>query len=119
MYIKASKILSLSLLLLLIFSCKSYYNAISLKEALNKNHAGLLKVTFNNGDEFIYENIVSENNVIYGITTKNGLEQKTELIQSDVKKVEVHNKKSSTGSNVLGIGVGIGAVVLGILMFSS
>jgi len=117
MFSEASKFFSILFLFFLLVGCKAYHSAIPLNEAINKDHAGLLKVTLNNGDEYIYENIINENGITYGVAIKNGLEQKTELKQSDVKKVEIKNKKSSTGLNILGVGVGVSAIVLGILMF--
>ena len=120
MFSEASKFFSiLFLLFFIVIGCKTYHGAIPLSEAVNTSQEGLFKVTSINGDEFIYEKIVSENDTVYGIITKNGLEQKTELKHTEVKKVEVHNRKSSTGSNILGVGVGVGVVVLGVLMFSS
>ena len=75
------------------------------------------KVTLNNGDEFIYQNILIENDAFFGITKNKNEIIETPLDKSDILSIQKQNTKASTFSNVLGFGVGIGSILLGIFMF--
>ena len=101
----------------LIISCKVFHEPISLNEAANNSEKGYYKVTLNNGDEYIYQSILIENDAYFGITKNNNKITETPLIKSDIQSIQKQNTKASNLSNVLGVGVGIGSILLGVFMF--
>lgn len=101
----------------LMVSCKVFQDPISLNEAANNTEKGYYKVTLNNGDEYIYQSISIEDDVYVGINKTNKEIIETPLIKSDIQSIQKQNTKASGFSNVLGVGVGIGCIVLGIYMF--
>ena len=104
----------------LLQSCKVYQDPISLNEAANNTNEGYYKVTMNNGDEYIYEKIELNNDNNYiGFTLVDKKPTETILNTFDIKSIQKQNKKSSGFSNVLGIGVGVGSIILGVLMFGN
>lgn len=101
----------------LLQSCKVFQDPISLSEAANNTSNSVIKVTMLNGDEYIYDKIeVNNEQNFIGINKRPNEILETPLLNSQIKSIQVQNKKSSTLSNVLGFTIGIGAVVLGILM---
>ena len=110
----------LTIILVLIQSCKVYQNPISLNEAVNNTAKGYYEVTMNNGDEFIYERIElnSDNNFI-GFLVKDKMPVETVLKSEEIKTIQKQNKNSSSFSNALGIGIGAGSIALAILMSGS
>lgn len=97
-------------------SCKVFQDPISLNDAANSNLNSVIKVTMLNGDEYIYDKIELNNNNYIGINKRPNEIVETPLINSEIQSVQIQNKKSSVLSNILGLGVGIGSVVLAILM---
>jgi len=110
------KLLNLCLIFILFQGCKIYQDPISIEQALNNKETVDIKITMLNGDKFIYENIEFIEGNYYGIHSKDGEKGKTHLDKDNIKSVQYRNKKSSKGSNTLGIGIGILSVVFGILM---
>ncbi len=98
----------------LIVSCKVFHDPISLNEAVDNTEKGYYKVTLNNGDEYIYHSILKENDAYFGITKNKNEIIETPLDKSDILSIEKQNTKASNFSNILGIGVGIGSILLGI-----
>jgi len=98
----------------LMLSCNVFQDPISLNEAANNTKKGYFKVTLNNGDEYIYESILIENDAYYGINKNKDKITETLLVKSDIQSIQKQNTKASSFSNVLGIGVGIGSIILGI-----
>jgi hypothetical protein len=98
----------------LLISCKVFHEPISLNEAANNTEKGYYKVTLNNGDEYIYQSILIENDAYFGITKNNNKIIETPLIKSDIQSIQKQNTKASNFSNILGIGVGIGSILLGV-----
>lgn len=73
-----------------------------------------------NGDEFIYEKIeINNENSFIGFLMKDNKPTETLLVKENIKSVQKQSKKASDFSNVLGVGVGVGTIVLGVLMFGS
>ena len=101
----------------LIISCKIFHDPISLNEAADNIEKGYYKVTLNNGDEFIYQSILVENDAYFGINKTNNQITETLLVKSDIQSIQKQNTKASNFSNVLGVAVGIGSILLGIFMF--
>ncbi|SNR72603.1 hypothetical protein [Lutibacter flavus] len=100
----------------MLYSCKVYQDPISLNEAANNTSSNVFKVTMLNGDEYIYDNIEVNNNNYFGINKKPNEIVETPLIKNEIKSIQEKNRKSSSLSNLIGVGVGIGSVVLAILM---
>lgn len=111
------KFLGLFLVLLLLQSCSAYKKSTNLEEASQVEQKGYVKVTMQNGDEFIYESIEFANGNYYGVKTVDGEIIKTVLLKENVMKVERQNKKSSGFFSLTGIVIGAASIVLGILMF--
>ena len=97
-------------------ACKLYQDPISIDEAVKTEEKGILKVTMMNGDEYIYEAIENVDNKYYGIYLVDDQKVKEQLNMELVKDVQKQNKKSSKGNNLLGLGVGILAVITGVMM---
>ena len=115
-----NNIITLCICLFLLQSCKVYQDPISLNEAANNTNEGYYKVTMNNGDEYIYEKIELNNDNNYvGFILVDKKPTETILNTFDIKSIQKQNKKSSGFSNVLGIGVGVGSIILGVLMFGN
>ena len=116
-------VLNYIILLIVVFffqSCKVYQDPISLNDAANSSSNGIIKVTMLNGDEYIYDKIeVNNNHNFIGINKRPNEILETPLINSEIKSIQLQNKKSSVLSNILGVGVGVGSVVLGVLMFGN
>ena len=111
------KFLGLFLVLMLLQSCHVYKKSTNLEEASQVDQNGFVKVTLDNGDEYIYESIELKDDTYYGVKTVDGEKTKTVLLKEDVLKVERQNKKSSGFFSVTGIVIGAASIVLGILMF--
>lgn len=111
------KILALFLVIILPQSCSTYKKSTNLDEASKADQNGFVKVTTQNGDEFIFEAIEFKDDTYYGVKTVNGEKTKTVLLKEDVLKVERQNKKSSGFFSGTGIVIGAASIVLGILMF--
>ena len=115
-----NRIITLLVCICLLQSCKVYQNPISLNEAANNTSKGYYKVTMHNGDEFIYERIeLNRDNNYIGFLVKDKKPVETVLKSEEIKAIQKQNKNSSGFSNALGIGIGVGSVALGILMFGS
>jgi len=110
------KLLQICLFFMLFQACKLYQDPISIDEAVKTEEKGILKVTMMNGDEYIYEAIENVDNKYYGIYLVDDQKVKEQLNMELVKDVQKQNKKSSKGNNLLGLGVGILAVITGVMM---
>lgn len=108
------KIFVLLLSFSLIVSCKVFQDPISLNEAANNTQKGYYKVTLNNGDEYIYQSILLENDTYLGINKNKNEIIETPLNKNDILSIQKQNTKASNFSNVLGVVVGIGSILLGI-----
>lgn len=108
------KFIFVMLCISLIVSCKVFHDPISLNEAADNTEKGYYKVTLNNGDEYIYHSIIIENDAYFGITKNKNEIIETPLNKSDILSIQKQNTKASNFSNILGIGVGIGSILLGI-----
>lgn len=111
------KILGLLLVLMMLQSCGAYKKSTNLEEAAQADQNGYLKVTMQNGDEFIYESIEFSDGNYYGIKTVDGEKIKTVLLKEAVLKVERQNKQSSGFFGFTGIVIGAASIVLAVLMF--
>ena len=110
------KILSIFLLLILSQSCKIYNNPVSFEQAVNNEEDKIVKITMNDGNEFVYESLEMNDGLYYGIQN-NGVEKvKTPLDKNEIQSVQLRKKNSSKGTNALGIGVGILSIIVGALM---
>jgi hypothetical protein len=76
-----------------------------------------VKVTMINGDEYVYESIEMADNKYYGVYLVDDQKMKEPLNIQYIKDVQKQNRKSSKGNNMLGLGVGILAAVVGVMMF--
>jgi hypothetical protein len=99
-----------------IVSCKVFQDPISLNEAANNTQKGYYKVTLNNGDEYIYQSILIEIDAYLGINKNKNEIIETPLNKNDILSIQKQNTKASGFSNVLGVVVGIGSILLGISM---
>lgn len=110
------KILSIFLLLILSQSCKIYNNPVSIEQAVTNDEDKIVKITMNDGNEFVYESLEINDGLYYGIQN-NGLEKvKTLLNKDEIQSVQLRKKNSSKGTNALGIGVGVLSIISGLLM---
>lgn len=116
-YLKVLKRVFLFLSLLILLNCKSFNSPISLAEAASIETENYFKVKLNNGDVFTFEKIEFDDENYVGINIKNGVITKTPLIKENIKTIQEFNKKSPKKTNILGVGIGIGSLLLGVLMF--
>ena len=110
------RFLKLCLLFILFQSCKTYQDPVSFKQAVDNKEVTLIKIKMINGDEFLYEDLEIIEGLYYGIRTRDGEKVKIELDKDSIKEVQLRNKNSSKGSNVLGISIGVLALISGLLM---
>lgn len=110
------KYLILYIFLIPFQGCKIYNDPISFEQAVNNKEGEIVKITMDNGNEFIYEDIEIINGLYYGIQVNNGEKVKIALDKNEIKDIQIRNKNSSKGSNILGIGIGGLALISGLLM---
>jgi hypothetical protein len=108
--------LKLLLLFVLFQSCKLYKDPISVDQAVEITDKTYFKVTLMNGDEFIYDSIDLNEGNYYGIYTKDEQTSSDLLKKENIKSVEQYNKKTSKKNGVVGVGIGVLAVVFGAMM---
>ena len=82
-------------------------------EAANEDSKGAIKITTQNGEKFLYENIEIIEGQYYGVFVENDEKIKIPLKEEEIKSVQVKNQKASFFSKFLGITVVVGALVLG------
>jgi len=109
-------LITLLFLTFFIQSCKVYKSPTTLNQAALSEEEGYVKVTMLNGDEYIYETIIIQNNQYYGISTVDGKKVETALLNEQVQDVQRVNKKSSNFFGFFGILVGVGSIILGVTM---
>ena len=115
--INYNKYLAISFILFSFISCKLYESPTSLNEASFSDEKGVLKVTLKDGEELMYDRIISDNNRYYGIKREKGREVRDELDVLNVENVQRINKRSSSFVNVLGVAVGLGSLYFLYAMF--
>lgn len=113
---KLQWVLKLFLFVLLVQSCKSYQKSSMMAEASNNDSKGVIKVTMQNGDKFLYENIEIIEDEYYGVFVQNDEKIKIPLKEEEIKSIQVKSEKASFFSKFLGITAAIGAMVLGVTM---
>ena len=111
------KYLVLYIFLILFQGCKIYNAPVSFEQAVTNKEGKLVKITMDNGNEFVYEDIEIIDGLYYGIRINNGEKVKTALDKNEIKDVQIRNKKSDKGNNLLGIGIGVLSIITGVLMF--
>lgn len=99
----AMKVLLTFIVGLFFMSCNSYKKPVSLSDASQDTKKGYVKVTFQNGDQDVFEKLEVENGVVYGINSKLNNTPKTELKEEDVIQVEKQNKGASTRNTIFGV----------------
>ena len=85
-------------------------------EASNNDSKGVIKVTMQNGDKFLYENIEIIEDQYYGVFVQNDEKIKIPLKEEEIKSIQVKSEKASFFSKFLGITAAVGAMVLGVTM---
>ena len=112
---KAQVRFAVKLLLMLMFlqSCKSYKNSTMSEQAANNSSKESVKVTMQNGDNFLYENIEVVEGQYYGVYVEDDKKIETLLKKEDIQSVRVYRNKTSLFPKLLGISAIVGALVLG------
>lgn len=88
---------------LFFISCNSYYKPVSLMDASQDLNKGFVKVTYNNNQQDVFEKLVIEDGVVYGINSKKNNTPKTELKEEDVIQVEKQKKGVSSRNTIFGV----------------
>lgn len=96
-------VLSAIIVSLFFMSCNSYKKPVSLTEASEDAKKGYVKVTYQNGDQDVFEKLEVENGTVYGINSKKNKTPKTELKEEDVIQVEKQNKGAATRNTIFGV----------------
>lgn len=96
-------VLSAIIVSLFFMSCNSYKKPVSLIEASEDAKKGYVKVTYQNGDQDVFEKLEVENGTVYGINSKKNKTPKTELKEEDVIQVEKQNKGAATRNTIFGV----------------
>ena len=109
---KLQLVLKFLLFVLVLQSCKSYQKSSMMMEAANTDVKGAIKITMQNGENFLYENIELIENQYYGVFVQNNEKIKIPLKEEDIKSVEVQSEKASFFSKFLGVTAVAGAIVL-------
>ena len=84
-------------------SCNSYKKPVSLHNASQDAKKGYVKVTYKNGDQDVFEELVVEDGTVYGINSKKNNIPKTELKEEEVIQVEKQNKGSAARNTIFGV----------------
>lgn len=96
-------VLSAIIVSLFFMSCNSYKKPVSLTEASEDAKKGYVKVTYQNGDQDVFEKLEVENGTVYGINSKKNKTPKTELKEEDIIQVEKQNKGAATRNTIFGV----------------
>ncbi|MBT8317984.1 MAG: hypothetical protein HKP59_10190 [Lutibacter sp.] len=97
-------------------SCKIYNNPVSFEQAVKNEEDKIVKITMNDGNEFVYESLEINDGLYYGIQNNGAVKVKIPLNKDEIQSVQLRKKNSSKGTNALGIGVGILSIITGALM---
>lgn len=111
------KTLQVLIIGLFFMSCSAYKKPVSLNEAANGSEQGYVKVTYQNGDQDVFEKLEKNDGVVYGINSKKDDTPKTELKPDEVTQVEQEKGKASSKNTVLGIAFVVIVAGLLALMF--
>lgn len=102
---------------LFFISCNSYYLPVSLNEASQDPEMGFVKVTYQDGQQDVFQRLETENGIVYGINSKKNKTPKTELKEENIIQVEKQNKEISSRNTIFGVLVTVFSLYLITTMF--
>lgn len=114
--IPSNRLLLISIVLVISFnfsSCRIYKSPMPFKELMEENYDGIVQVRTDNGDAIVYEKIIVEEGIYYGIRNINGTVRRTKIDPDRVVDVRKRNKRSSLFYNGIGIIVVAGSLFMG------
>jgi hypothetical protein len=83
-----------------------------MSEVTTRNESNTaIKITKQNGDQFLYENIEILDGQYYGVYVENEEEIKIPLEEAEIKSVQIQSEKASLISKILGISAVVGALI--------